>query len=153
MKTIRVGIARLGSMGMHHAMMLGKYKNVTLVAAADESIAERESREAKPSVADVAGASEPNDDQFLNDLVQGKTPPVPLEDGGYLDERLARSATARNERRQAPILLGLTTFGPRSVAGAVAFALVAVLIGTSLARGNRARVANYGPANYGPGNY
>ncbi|MBQ9874564.1 MAG: hypothetical protein IJM30_08870 [Thermoguttaceae bacterium] len=124
-----------------------------LVAAADESIAERESREAKPSVADVAGASEPNDDQFLNDLVQGKTPPVALEDGGYLDERLARSATARNERRQAPILLGLTAFGPRSVAGAVAFALVAVLIGTSLARGNRARAANYGSGNYGPGNY
>ena len=41
MKSIRVGIAGLGSMGMHHAMMLGKHKGVTLAAAADAEPAKR----------------------------------------------------------------------------------------------------------------
>ena len=41
MKTIKVGICGLGSMGMHHAMMLGKHKGVQLVAAADAEAAKR----------------------------------------------------------------------------------------------------------------
>ncbi|MBQ7394196.1 MAG: Gfo/Idh/MocA family oxidoreductase [Lentisphaeria bacterium] len=41
MKKIRVGICGLGSMGMHHALMLCKHENAELVAAADMEEAKR----------------------------------------------------------------------------------------------------------------
>lgn len=41
MNTIRVGICGLGSMGMHHALMLCKHENVILAAAADKEEAKR----------------------------------------------------------------------------------------------------------------
>ena len=42
MEKIRVGICGLGSMGMHHALMLVKHENVELVAAADMEEAKRQ---------------------------------------------------------------------------------------------------------------
>ena len=41
MEKIRVGICGLGSMGMHHALLLIKHENVELVAAADMEEAKR----------------------------------------------------------------------------------------------------------------
>ena len=42
MEKIRVGICGLGSMGMHHTLMLVKHENVELVAAADMEEAKRQ---------------------------------------------------------------------------------------------------------------